>query len=241
MKYFIFSDVHGDFNALISALNEKGYDNHNPNHQLISLGDNFGRAQTGEKSKGVWKYLISSIHHNKPICLRGNHESILLDIFRKGYIGYIDICNGEDKTISSFAHCSVDQARFDFEKIQDASKTGIEQWIRELPWYFEGKTFVCTHGWLPNQCKIKDLAKFDDDDWNNATWSHTVNKFEEYKQLYPNGQDKLLIVGHWHTSDFWKLEGKDSYDIYKNDKYNVAMIDGCTALTHKLNVLIIEE
>lgn len=241
MKYFIFSDIHGDFNALMKGLEDAGYTPSDPNHQLISLGDNFGRAQTGEKSKGVWKYLISPIHHNKPICLRGNHESILLEIFDKQYVDYLDICNGEDKTISSFAHCSLDQARFNYDMIQEAADTGVERWIQELPWYFEGKTFVCTHGWLPDQCKIKDLAKFDEEDWDNATWSHTVDNFEQYKQLYPNGQKKLLIVGHWHTSDFWKMEGKESYDIYKNDKYNVAMIDGCTALTHKLNILVIEE
>lgn len=241
IKYFIISDIHGDFNALITALKENQYNPSDPTHQLISLGDNFGRAQTGQKSKGVWKYLISSIHYNKPICIRGNHESMLLDIFKKGYIDYTDIRNGEDKTISSFAHCSIRRARSDYEKIQEAANTGVKEWIEKLPWYFEGKTFICTHGWLPQQSLISDLTSFTSEDWHIASWCHTVQSFDQFQKIYPNGQDKLLVVGHWSTIDFWKRENIESYDIYRNDKFNVAMIDGCTALTHKVNVLIIEE
>ena len=239
MKYFIFSDVHGDFNALMKALEDKEYDYSNPNHQLISLGDNFGRAQTGEKSKGIWKYLISPMHINKPICLRGNHESILLDIFRKGFLSYTDIYNGEDKTISSFAHCSRGQAQFNFEKIQIAAKTGVEQWIMEMPWYFEGKTFICTHGWFP--FFVDDRDKMTDKEWDKLTWAETPTLYSTFKDFYPNGYYKKIVVGHWHSSYFWEEQGQKSFDIYEDKQYNVAFIDSCTALSHKVNILIIEE
>ena len=55
MKYFCFSDAHGDYNAFMAAVVKYGYNCKDPNHQLISCGDNFGRASTGFKSKGIWK------------------------------------------------------------------------------------------------------------------------------------------------------------------------------------------
>lgn len=53
MKYFVFSDIHGDYDAMIEALKTNGYEPSNHNHTLISLGDNFGRASTGKKSIGI--------------------------------------------------------------------------------------------------------------------------------------------------------------------------------------------
>lgn len=241
MKYFIFSDIHGDYNAMIAALDQSGYNPSDKNHQIISLGDNFGRAQTGEKSKGVWKYLISNIHKNKPICLRGNHESILLDIFRKGYLSYTDICNGEHKTISSFAHCPESQARFDPEAIEIARKTGVNEWIEALPWFYETKNWIFTHGWLPSTYPEISLDKTSDYDWNKATWAHTLNEYEKFKLCYPNGIGKNLAVGHWSASDFWALDGIKSFNTYKDLNHKVYFCDNTTILSHKVDILIIEE
>lgn len=242
MKYFVFSDVHGDFNAMIKALNDAGYEPSNINHQIISCGDNFGRASTGEKSKGVWKYLISDVHYNKPICIKGNHETILLDIFHKNYLSYIDAANGEAKTISSFAHCSKSEAIYNPEMINVAAKTGVEEWLIKLPWFYETKNYIFTHGWLPHPINKYPLADYNNIQWDEASWAHTLNEYAFFKNKYPTGIGKTLVVGHWHTVDFWNLYGKnDIYDIYHDNKCNVYFIDGCTALNHKLNVLVIED
>ena len=145
MIYFCFGDVHGDEIAMLEGLKRAGYDCSNSNHQIISLGDNFGRASTGGKSKGVFKYLTSKEHKNTPICIRGNHETILLDIFRRGFLTQTDIYNGEALTISSFAHCSKGQAIFDPENINKAAKI-VEEWITKLPWYYETEHYIFTHG-----------------------------------------------------------------------------------------------
>ena len=34
--YFVFSDVHGEAEALMEALKEAGYNHNNPNHILVS-------------------------------------------------------------------------------------------------------------------------------------------------------------------------------------------------------------
>ena len=241
MRYFIFSDVHGDYDAMIDALNQSGYSPSNDNHQIISLGDNFGRAQTGQKSIGVWKYLISPQHKNRPICLRGNHESILLDVLKKGYLSYIDICNGEHKTISSFARCSEGQARFDPEAIEIVRKTGIKEWIESLPWFYETKNWIFTHGWLPSAYPETPLDKILESEWERAVWAHTLDEYEKTKFIHPNGVGKNLAVGHWTSADFWERLGIKSYNIFQDKMRHIWFLDGCTALTHKLNVLIVED
>ena len=55
MKYFVFSDVHGFYDLLIGKLNSEGFDINNPNHMLISLGDNFDR---GPQNYLVYSFLF---------------------------------------------------------------------------------------------------------------------------------------------------------------------------------------
>ena len=37
MKYFIFSDIHGEYDKLMRSLDAAGFDLTNPNHTLVSL------------------------------------------------------------------------------------------------------------------------------------------------------------------------------------------------------------
>lgn len=56
MKYFVISDVHGEYESMIRCLNENGYDKENADHTLITLGDMFDR---GKESSKVLDYLLS--------------------------------------------------------------------------------------------------------------------------------------------------------------------------------------
>ena len=70
-RYFVFSDVHGEYYALADALREAGYDPNDPKHILVSLGDNFDR---GSNSLDVYTLLA---HNKQNICIKGNHETFL--------------------------------------------------------------------------------------------------------------------------------------------------------------------
>jgi hypothetical protein len=103
MKYFVMSDIHGDYPAMMKGIKESGYDKKNPDHQIIAIGDYFGRASRGKGPYGVWKYLTSKTHVNKPICLKGNHEEYFVAaMLKRGYVNHLDCSNGEDQTIWSF-------------------------------------------------------------------------------------------------------------------------------------------
>ena len=52
--------------------------------------------------------------------------------------------------------------------------------------------------------------------------------------------NKRLVCGHWHTSDFHKVFNTngivDNYDIYYGK--NLIALDACTVLTYKVNILV---
>ena len=54
MVIFAVSDVHGFYNEMIEALDKAGFDRNNPNHLLVSCGDNFDRGPDAVK---VYEYL----------------------------------------------------------------------------------------------------------------------------------------------------------------------------------------
>ena len=249
MVYFIIADLHGDYNAMIKGLERAHYEPQNTNHQIISLGDHFGRAGTGLNSKGVWKYLTNRMaeyqHVNAPICIRGNHESILLDVFRRGYLTQTDIYNGEASTISSFAHCSKSQAICDGEYIRIASKSGVEEWIMGLPWFYETKNYIFVHGFLP--FPKKDWGNWDkycDEDWHEASWTNTLEEIQWFEKAYPNGWNKHIVVGHWTSAEFYSYFDRkyDNYGkVYTNPKLKFTCCDCTTAYSHNVDVFVIED
>ena len=75
MKFFVFSDCHGYFNELKSALDEAGFDPNNESHWLVGCGDYFDR---GRQPQEIVEYLMSI--KNKTL-VKGNHESLLQEIY----------------------------------------------------------------------------------------------------------------------------------------------------------------
>ena len=44
LKYFVLSDVHNNYNYMLTALTEKGFDSNNKNHKIILVGDAFDKG-----------------------------------------------------------------------------------------------------------------------------------------------------------------------------------------------------
>lgn len=55
-KYFVVTDVHGFYDEMTSALNEKGFDINNPEHIIISCGDLLDR---GPKPKECIDFMMN--------------------------------------------------------------------------------------------------------------------------------------------------------------------------------------
>lgn len=251
MTYFVFSDPHGNYEALITAITEMGYDAANPQHQLIGCGDYFGRAaRSNSDCVDIWRYLTSPHHANKPICIRGNHESIIIDAIERRHLTETDIYNGEHNTFASFLGRYPNQVKRDYYLQFDAAKVmmniGFYDWLKSLPWYFETEHYIFTHGFVPLQWfgkkwKLSDLGDWE---WNTASWAKTPDYIWTLDQTHTK-IDKTVVFGHWRAKELnerfaGKWEEVDC-DIYVDKERKLIGLDTTTALSHKVGCIILED
>lgn len=257
MKYFAFSDAHGDCDALMRAVQRYAYEQENSNHTLISLGDNFGRADRGAGSKGIYEYLTSSKHRNKPICLTGNHELILRSILFKRDLSISDVFNGENKTLYSFLGKNLENDAVTPYDIDVLSRSPLMDWLLSLPYYFETPHFIFLHGFLPfdyNNLNIitDEFVNVSEETWKNASWCDTPSMIRKFEQqcptgLYdPDGKRKNVVFGHWHNRQLRDSFGQDedcidADSIYQNEKLGLFGLDCCTFYSHKVDMLVLED
>lgn len=251
MTYFVFADPHGNYEALITAITEMGYDASNPQHQLIGCGDYFGRAaRSNSDCVNIWRYLTSPHHANKPICIRGNHESILIDTIERRQLTETDIYNGEHNTFASFLGRYPNQVKHDCYLQFDAAKVmidfGFYDWLKSLPWYFETEHYIFTHGFVPLQWfgkkwKLRDLCDWE---WNTASWAKTPDYIWTLDQTHTK-VDKTVVFGHWRAKELnekfaGKWEEVDG-DIYVDKERKLIGLDTTTALSYKVGCIVIED
>lgn len=251
MKYFVFSDAHGDYDALMEAVKCYGYEEDNENHTLISCGDNFGRADSGKGSKGIYDYLTSSAHKNKPICLMGNHELILKEILFRRKLTATDIFNGENKTICSFLGKNAETDEITAYDIDALSRSELMEWILSLPNYFETPSYIFLHGFLPfDYATLKfltdGLSAVGEEHWSSACWSLTPQMIMKFAEVFPNGLSKTVVFGHWHNSDLHKQfdaerVGTKNDGIWKNEKLRLCGLDCCTFFSHRVEMFMVED
>lgn len=250
-KYFVFSDVHGESEALQTSLKEAGYDKYNPRHILVSLGDNFDR---GPDSKGVCNILF---HRQDTVLVKGNHEGFLEEMLEKGIEGefvlFNILHNGLDKTLESFSNCSIERvvSAADFNAMIDIAKDnvrhycskGLLQKIKDMPLYYETKNYIFVHAGfepdMPWQTSSQDVMLWD----------------IEYSHIPIRSTNKTVVIGHNHA---FRVRNRAKEDGYRESPVglpwtgntdenapvrigNKIAIDPCSNLTHKVNVLVIED
>ena len=251
MTYFVFADPHGNYEALITSITEMGYDASNSQHQLVGCGDYFGRAaQSNSDCMNIWRYLTSPRHSNKPICIRGNHESILIDAIERRQLTETDIYNGEHNTFASFLGRYPNQVKRDCYLQFDAAKVmvnfGFYDWLKSLPWYFETEHYIFTHGFVPLQWfgkkwKLSDLGDWE---WSTASWAKTPDYILTLDKTHTK-VDKTVVFGHWRAKELnerfaGKWEEIDG-DIYVDKGRKLIGLDTTTALSYKVGCIVIED
>ena len=237
MRYFCVSDIHSDYTDLKIALKNAGFNKNNKNHTLIVLGDCFDRfSETIE----LYKFL-SSIPKKRCILIRGNHEYLFAALLKKSYYESYDISNGTVDTFCHIAHRDIEDLYYgdvSWKEITDYVKASkIWAWLNSKQWvdYFELGPYIFTHSFIP--VKVKDQYKarylmygaygmsgnaFEyDPNWREAsradleesTWGDPVDYYKAGLFEEESKKGKILVVGHWHVSDFWhRLAGIKSYD-----------------------------
>ena len=239
-KFYIISDVHGYYNEMRQALNEAGFDHNDENSWLVSLGDELDRGPMPEE---VINYLMSL---PRAIFVKGNHQWLMEEMLRRGYPLKHDWSNMTmDSVLRLAPNAKTADAAFviAYEKIKPFFDRTVD--------YVELRDHILVHSFVP----LKNLdglpgyyirnRKFETDpdwrhahanDWNDARWG---TPFELAKQGFL--PDKTLVFGHWSTYDQRPrdYEGDDLFDPIYGDGY--IGIDAATALSGKVNVLVLED
>lgn len=255
-KYFVFSDVHGEYNALIESLRMAGYESGNPLHKLISLGDAFDR---GPDSRSVYDFL----RQEQAICVKGNHDVMfqqyLEEGMKHGHVLFNILHNGLGATIKSFT--GLNETIYSVDQLERAKRDvhySVLPWLQQLPLYFETASFIFCHAGIHPQ-----LENWKDTDEHFMLWD--IEHSDE-KCPYTN---KIVVIGHHHAQrvreianhkgikdvelnratynpkqgdsrkQFLYYGNTDDNRPYKNG--NKIAIDGMTNLTGKVNILVIED
>ena len=147
---------------------------------------------------------------------------------------------------------------------KDMKKYDLVKWIFSDEWvnYYEINDLILVHSFIPlkdnsdvptppyvlyghNYSYRKDWRRASLRSWEDATWGcpyilYMAHLFDEEIK-----KGKTLVCGHWHTNDFHDAfrgldeEPEESYEVFH--KGNLIALDGCIALTHQCNILVVNE
>lgn len=240
MKYFVCSDIHGYFDEWLTALESKGFDVQNENHKVIVCGDLFDRGRQPQK---IIDFILS--HSEKFILIRGNHEDLMQDMIDRNENSYADLLNGTAETIVDLCPQWL-ISEFDLKRI--ARRTKLQDILDMCVNFYETKHYIFVHSWIPTlddeyvfdvNWRMSKLAR-----WETARWRNPL-EMTAHKLFEPK---KKIVFGHWHCSAFWQRLNPEKYSEFgenANDEpfetENYIAIDACTAVTKKVNVLVIED
>ena len=253
IKYFCSSDIHSFYTEWMLALKSKGFDANNPEHKIIVCGDLLDRGDESAECINFMKKLVSE---DRAVYIRGNHEDLLMNCCKnlgKVHIGSHHISNGTIKTISHILGiseydvlCGIWDSKDYVEKVQPVLDFITDNSVD----YYEIGDKVFVHGWIPTSITSEeDLTMCVSKDWREGDWNSA--RWENGMEMYNFGitiPDKTIVCGHWHTSYGHKVLTKKCKTEFGPDACfdelilnGIISLDACTAYTHKVNVIVIDE
>ena len=206
MKYFVISDIHAHYDAMITALHKSGYYQDNDNHHLIILGDLFDR---GMQTVQVLEYLYPLYLQDKVTIILGNHDSFLLDFLdgndTRSYFNVVR--NGFGDTLYQLSNIEPT-----LENFPDIRNTIMDQYsflknlISSFPYYLEIDKYVFVHGGI---------------DGSKQDWKNTLTK-DDYiwgrEIQFSPIPGKITVAGHHRVATIRK-QTKDYKTLFKNSLY----------------------
>lgn len=259
-KYFVVTDVHSYFTLMKDALDQAGYDKANPNHIFVSCGDLLDR---GDESASILTF-VNSIPKSRKILIRGNHEDLLERCLDEESFYSNDLHNGTLKTIYNLAG----KTEFDYFINSDTKNIfstvkaykPLYKYLNSLQEYAEVGNYIFVHGWIPTI--DSNLSPLDDkplrnaplewwntktnpdakDLWKCARWTNGMKAWSEGCKV----PHKTIVCGHWHCSWGNSTIHKLGTEFGKKANFEpfidegIIALDGCTAYSKKVNVVVLE-
>lgn len=226
-KYFLVSDIHSNYDALIVGLTNAGFDKANPNHIFLGVGDYFDR---GEQTVKVLSFLLEMKALQRATLIRGNHDSMLLEYLVGISDGLFDVkYNGLGSTLEALSNTDITLVKH-VEEARDKIKKNYPRLIDFLKNMVDqvsiGNYDITHAGYSENGEGL----------WEINNWT----KVPDFVKAFPVENKTTYIFGHWGNYLLNKefLE-KDSNGIFMYK--NFIGLDATTALGNTCNVLVIDE
>lgn len=248
MRYYVASDIHGFYTEFHRALTQAGYFNDTEPHKLILLGDLFDR---GREAKKIEVFVLDLLDKDEVILIRGNHEDLFEELVTDdhGTPYKHHMSNGTFDTAMQLTHFDLETAVFEPDAFVAAAKQ-TPFFLRILPKmhpYYETAQHIFVHGWIPcirektGYSYRADWRNATDMEWREARWYNGID-------AAINSQDeKTIVCGHWHASyghaKYLNRGNEFGPNACFEPYYNTGIIaiDGCTAYSGIVNVVVIED
>src|ERR1041385_8398870 len=159
MKTFVFGDIHGRCGQLLSLLDMLPRES---SDTLVFLGDLIDR---GPDVPGCVDHVMN-LCRNDPdntICLRGNHEQMLLDFIDRKHTIWVEATGGGEQTFIQYTGKPWRlRTNDDFWAASDAIATAIPpeqiEFLRHTPLYHEDDHALYVHAGLENGKHPRDSS-----------------------------------------------------------------------------------
>ena len=256
MRYYVVADTHSYYDELIKALTEKGFFEDKEPHKLIVCGDLFDR---GDQSAELQQFIVELMKKDEVILIRGNHEDLMLELLARAYY-YFNTgiewshhwSNGTVKTLYDLTQVSFYLNSYQTVVDKMRSTPYIKDIIPKMLDYYETDHYVFVHGWIPSialrgigykYLPINGWRKASAEQWGKAHWINGMDAWSQGVKV----EGKTVVCGHYHAS--WghsKLEGKceefgEDADFTPFYGAGIIAIDACTAVSGKVNCIVVED
>jgi serine/threonine protein phosphatase 1 len=187
MKTFVIGDIHGrcaQLHELLDMLPRAQSD------KLVFLGDLIDR---GPDVPGCVEHVLNLCRANAEsvICLRGNHEQMLLDFLDEANMIWMETATGGDRTFEQYTERPLrlrTEADFDAARNLIAEKIPANQieFFRHLPLYHEDEYALYVHAGLENGKHPSESAPY------ALLWTRDIEFYKGYR-------GKPCVFGHTPT------------------------------------------
>jgi serine/threonine protein phosphatase 1 len=246
MKYFLFSDVHGEYTALMNSLDAAGFNVVNNDHMLIGVGDYFDR---GPENDRVYMFLKIMKELGRIKLIRGNHDDMLLNFLGNGIIEnpfdrmrstqmFVNdiIYNGLNMTVAQLAGQS--EISNNLSVLIDGADSFRNQIKVRNPQLLNILTSMTNKIVIDNYVITHAGFTLKDDIMVVDNWAHTEKMIENNQHLLdPN---LTYVFGHWHAQRLNKKFNVKADNINKFVYKNLIGIDAKTNLTKEVTIHVIE-
>ena len=188
MKTFIVGDIHGRCAQLLNLLDMLPRDAENDT--LVFLGDLIDR---GADAPGCVSHILKLTQENpeRVICLRGNHEQMLMDFLETRSTLWLQPVVGGERTFEQYTGQPV---RVDSEKDLDEMRALLERslpaehlaFMEEMPFYYEDEFAIYVHAGLDEGKHPSESSPM------SLLWMRDMD-------FYKNYRGKPCVFGHTPT------------------------------------------